>query len=190
MSGPEGQRERAGHGPAPPLEGGTDRRWAAASPGSAGAERGSPGWALPWRSPALPQGPLGEGWWGAACRPQPCPAPPQLAPFDPVSSSPVPCTPRSCRAQPGTSATSVPRCSTARLINASGQLWLSAGVAPHASIAVSPTKGDLPHCPWSFVSGVQKRAQQQPGQRRGSVGKGSPFCVRGVREISGNWCDA
>lgn len=75
----------------------------------------------------------------------------------------------------------VPWCSRARLINDSGQVRFSAGVAPHASTAVSPTKRGLPPLPTEFrVWGAEESGTAAWGER-GKCGKRIPFlCSRGA----------
>lgn len=146
-------RSRGGHCRSPsPWPLGCSEQQARAEPGR---ERGPrpglrPGVPLPCDKVTFAGPGGGQGSSVPPCAP--ARLPPQLAPFASRLLQPCPRA-RPWRGPPRPAAVGhslaclqppamVPRRSTARFINDPGQVRFSAGVAPHASTAVSPTKGD------------------------------------------------
>lgn len=171
----------------------TRREWAArggsgsgrARPGTAAGGRhrpplrcGAPAGGSPGRAP--PQGPLGEGRWGAACHPPPLPRSwlPLICP-----SSPVPGTPRSCRAQPGTSAA---LCHSAPVSNSQVNEWFGTAAAPGGCCSArihccQSHKGGFTPLPAEFRAWGAKESARAAWGEKGKCGKRIPFlCSRGA----------
>lgn len=170
MSGPGGQRERAGSA--------RHRRWRAAQTAAAlrRARRGVPGPGSATRSP-----------WGAPggrSVPPPASAPlprswlPLICP-----SSPVPGTPRSCRAQPGTSAA---LCHSAPVSNSQVNEWFGTAAAPGGCCSArihccQSHKGGFTPLPAEFRAWGAKESARAAWGEKGKCGKRIPFlCSRGA----------